>query len=356
MAEQPWLQTWLKQLSLEREILGNTLVEWALAIGAFLLANVVLRLLKRFIDRRAGTLAEPQSLAGIVGVRRMLAVTQGWALTVLAFYQASLLLEVPPRLHHMLEAATAIVVLFQIGLWLNVLLAFSIELHAERQMQYDAARVTTLSAIGFLGRWILWTLIGLLALDNLGVNVTTLLASLGVGGIAVALAAQSILKDLLASLSIVLDQPFVLGDFIAVADVSGTVEFIGLRTTHIRSLSGEQIVLANSDLMQSRIRNFKRMQERRAVFNFFLEYRTPPEKLERVPQLVREIIEQCESVRFDRAHFKAFGAGGLEFEAVFYLLRPDYGLLMDTQQRINLALCRRLAAEQISMAMPAAPA
>ena len=192
----------------------------------------------------------------------------------------------------------------------------------------------------------------LLILENVGVDVTALIAGLGVGGIAVALAAQNILGDLFSSMSIVLDKPFVLGDFIIVGDMMGTVEKIGLKTTRVRSLSGEQLIFSNSDLLGSRIRNFKRMQERRIVFSIGVAYDTPAEKLTAIPGMLRAAVEAQEPVRFDRAHFAKFGDSALIYEVVYFVLKPDYNLSMDIQQAINLRLFREFADRQIEFAFP----
>jgi len=178
----------------------------------------------------------------------------------------------------------------------------------------------------------------LLTLDNLGVDITALVAGLGIGGIAVALALQNVLGDLLASLSITLDQPFVIGDFLIVGDHMGSVEYVGIKTTRLRSLTGEQIVMSNADLLSSRVRNYGRMYERRIVFALGVAYETPREKLERIPPLLREIIEAQEGVRFDRAHFAKYGDFSLDFEIVYYVQSPEYGLYMDAQQAINFRI------------------
>ncbi|HEV7226556.1 MAG TPA: mechanosensitive ion channel family protein, partial [Pirellulales bacterium] len=181
---------------------------------------------------------------------------------------------------------------------------------------------------------------------------SALVAGLGVGGIAIALAAQNVLGDLFASLSIVLDRPFILGDFIAVGDFSGAVEHIGLKTTRLRSLSGEQLVFSNADLLQSRIRNYKRMYERRIQFTFGVAYGTSRDQLTAIPGMIREAIAAHEKTRFDRAHFKSFGDSALIFEAVYYVLSPDYNLYMDIQQAINLTLLQGFAAAGIDFAFP----
>jgi len=209
-----------------------------------------------------------------------------------------------------------------------------------------------LGLLNFAVRAVLWTGVLLLALDNLGVHVTTLITGIGIGGVAIALAIQNILGDLFASLSIILDKPFMIGDFIIVDDFLGTVEHIGLKTTRLRSLSGEQLVFANSDLLKSRIRNYKRMAERRIVFSIGVVYQTAPEKLAGITGFIRDIIEGQPQARFDRAHFKGFGSSSLDFEIVYWVTSPDYNLYMDIQQAINLALFRRLQSEGIEFAYP----
>lgn len=241
----------------------------------------------------------------------------------------------------------------QAGFWGSALISRWVSEYQRLHMDTDAEAVTTMRAVGFLARLVLFTLLLLLVLDNIpGVEVTALIAGLGIGGIAVALAVQNILADLFASFSISLDKPFAIGDFIIVGEHMGTVENIGLKTTRLRSLSGEQLVISNDDLLRSRVRNYRRMSERRVVFGFGIVYRTAYRQLEKVPGIVREIIEETEQVRFDRAHFKAYGDSALEFEAVYYVLAPEYATYMDVQQSINLALFRRFEEEGIEFAFP----
>ena len=179
-----------------------------------------------------------------------------------------------------------------------------------------------------------------------------MVAGLGVGGIAVALATQNILGDLFASLSIVLDKPFVIGDFLIVGDFMGSVEYVGLKTTRLRSLSGEQLVFSNTDLLGSRIRNYGRMYERRVVFKLGVTYQTPREKLSRIPAIIREAIETQDNSRFDRSHFQAYGDFSLNFESVYYIGSPDYNLYMDVQQAVNLRIHERFEEESIEFAYP----
>ncbi len=209
-----------------------------------------------------------------------------------------------------------------------------------------------MDVLGFVLRLGVWTIVLLLLLGNLGVQITPLLAGLGVGGIAVALAAQNVLGDLFASLSIVLDKPFAVGDFLIIGDFLGTVEQVGIKTTRLRSLSGEQLVFSNNDLLNSRIRNYGRMYERRVLFSIGVTYQTPSEKLRRIPRIVREAVEAQDRVRFDRSHFKEYGDFALVFETVYYVLAADYNIYMDIQQAINLRIYEQFEAEGIEFAYP----
>lgn len=206
--------------------------------------------------------------------------------------------------------------------------------------------------MAFMAKLALWALILLLLLDNFGLHVTALITTLGVGGIAVALAAQSVLGDLLAAISIFLDKPFVAGDFIIFDDFLGSIRSVGLRSTRLDSLSGEQIVISNSDLLKARIRNYKQMRERRVVFRLGVRYGTPADAIARIPQTIRAAIEAQPTTRFDRAHFQGFGESSLDFETVYYVLSPDYNVYMDLQQAINLAILRSFEAEKIAFAHP----
>ncbi len=252
----------------------------------------------------------------------------------------------------MIQSATVIALLAQAALWGDALVRSYLMRQAKRRTETDAGVATTLLALAFLARTAVWSVVILLILANLGIDVTAMVAGLGIGGIAIALAAQNILGDLFASASIMLDKPFLLGDFIVVGADMGTVEHIGLKTTRVRSLSGEQLIFANSELLKCRIRNFKRMNERRIVFGIGITYETPAEQVAVIPAMFREAVESQSATRFDRAHFKRFGDSALEFEVVYYVLAADYNIFMDIQQAINLAILRRFAAERIAFAYP----
>jgi small-conductance mechanosensitive channel len=227
---------------------------------------------------------------------------------------------------------------WQAGLWASTAAVAWLDHRRRATLEEDKAVAGSIGIIRFVARVLIWGMVLLLTLENLGVDITALVAGLGIGGVAVALALQNVLGDLLASLSITLDQPFVLGDFLIVGEHMGSVENIGIKSTRLRSLTGEQIVMSNADLLSSRVRNYGRMYERRIVFSLGVTYETSREKLRRIPALLREIIEAQEGVRFDRAHFAKYGDFSLDFEIVYHVLSPDYGRYMDVQQAINFRI------------------
>lgn len=332
--------------------LENSLQQWLVALAVALLVFFLLRLLIHVGISRLARLAKQTATIWDDAVTEALSQTRSLFVFIIALFAGSLLLVFPERVHSMINSVASVALIIQGGLWVNNVVLFWLNQESQRRRKIDPATVTTISAIGFIGRMTLWVLVTLLLLDNLGVDVTALVAGLGVGGIAVALAVQNILGDLFASLSIVLDKPFAVGDFLIIDSHMGAVENVGLKTTRIRSLSGEQLVFSNADLLKSRIRNYGRMFERRVVFKIGVTYQTPRDKLKMIPVIIREAIEAQEKVRFDRAHFQAYGASSLDFEIVYYVLAPDYNLYMDIQQAINLHIHERFEQEGIEFAYP----
>lgn len=201
-------------------------------------------------------------------------------------------------------------------------------------------------------RVVVWLIGTIFLLDNLGFDISTIVASLGIGGVAIALASQGILKDLFSYFSILLDRPFDLGDFIIIGDYAGTVQYVGIKTTRLKSIGGEEIIISNTDLTGSRIRNFKRMRQRRIVLKFGVVYDTTTEQLAKIPSLIEEIITSTENVTFDRAHFCGYGDYSLDFEVVYFINSNDYAQYMDAQQRINLTIKSEFAKYAIEFAYP----
>lgn len=221
-----------------------------------------------------------------------------------------------------------------------------------RNVGKDTALERSLSGIQRVIRALVWGTALIFLLDNLGFKISTVIAGLGIGGVAVALAAQAVLKDLFSYISIILDRPFEVGDFVIVDDMMGTVEYIGIKTTRIRSLSGEQIIFSNSDLTDSRLRNYKRMERRRVVFKLGVTYDTPLEKLKEIPCIIKDVITNAEGTLFDRAHFLSYGDFNLVYEIVYYVLDNDYNKYMDIQQRINFVIKDEFEKREIDFAFP----
>jgi small-conductance mechanosensitive channel len=333
-------------------ILGRRVGRWGLALGAGVLTWSALWLIRWLLTVRLGALAQRTANRWDDLVVLLVRRTKALTLAAVALWPVLALLAVPAQVR---EGARILMVIaggVQLVIWGNLLIAHLLDARVSRLREEDPAAATTLTGVTILARGLLWLVLLLLALDNLGVNISALVAGLGIGGVAIALATQNILGDLFASLSIVLDKPFVVGDFIVIGELMGTVEHVGLKTTRLRSLSGEQLVFANADLLGSRIRNFKRMSERRVVFTVGVTYQTPSAKLAGIPAVLRDIVTAERGVRFDRAHFRSCDDWALTFEIVYYVLDPDYGHYMDTQQRINLAIFRRFELEGIEFAYP----
>lgn len=325
---------------------------WAFVLGTTLAIFLFLRLIQAIASHRLAAIAKRTATIWddifVAGFQ----ATRFFFLVALSLYLAVTFLLATAQAQTIVATILTIALLAQTGLWLSAAMKAWIDSHRQRQLAKDAASATTVGAIGFVVRLLMWACILMLILDNLGIQVTALVAGLGVGGIAVALAVQNILSDVFASLSIVLDKPFVLGDFVIVGDFLGTVEYVGLKTTRVRSLSGEQIIFANNDLLQSRVRNYGRMFERRVVFNIGVTYQTPREKLQTIPGTIRKVVESQEKTRFDRSHFKAYGDFALVFETVFYVLAPDYNVYMDIQQAINFGIHEVFEQQGIQFAYP----
>jgi small-conductance mechanosensitive channel len=337
---------------LEAQLYQNSLQAWAVAaavaVGAWLLLSLVVGAVRGRLRRLATrTRTEWDDL-----VVHALGRTRSLVLMIVALWAGTSPLLLPPTAEKVIARFAIVLILVQVGIWFSAGLTYWLERYTRRELETDRGAATTVSALGFVGKLALWSVLLLVALDNLGVDITALVAGLGVGGIAVALATQNILGDLFASLSIVLDKPFVLGDFIVVDDQLGSVEHIGLKTTRVRSLWGEELVFSNSDLLSSRLRNYGRMQQRRVAFKLGVTYQTTRQQLERIPAIVREAIEAQPDTRFDRSHFVSYGDFALIFESVYYVLSADYNVYMDRNQGIYLRIHEAFEREGIEFAYP----
>jgi small-conductance mechanosensitive channel len=310
----------------------------------------LLRSLIGFISARLGRFSNDHSSRFYNIAVEMLRTTSRLLLFIFSLLLALKFVDLPAAWHSRISHGWFIALMVQFALWLDCAVRLWL-----RNMLREPSHVrnpVTMVILGIMLRVFIWAIMLLAILSNMGVNITALVASLGVGGIAVALAIQTVLSDVFASLAIGLDKPFEIGDFIVFNDVAGSIEHIGLKTTRIRSLSGEQIVCANAVLLQQTIHNYKRMQERRIQFRFGISYNTPAEKARQIGGIVKEIIQGVEQTRFDRAHFLSFDVSQLTYEVIYIVTDADYNKYMDIQQEINLQLMERLAELEVHFAFP----
>ncbi|MBT8396675.1 MAG: mechanosensitive ion channel family protein [Gemmatimonadetes bacterium] len=337
---------------MDRLFLDTPLSQWLTALGVCFLIVLVLRLVASYVIRRLGDLTKQTRPELDDFLVELLRKTKGLFILLFGVWVGAFFLSLSPVNSEWLRRALGVGLLVQGGLWATAVVNYFLARSRRQQAEEDPSLATALGALGFVAKAVVWAIFVLLILQNLGVEITAILAGVSVGGIAIALAVQNILGDLFSSLSIVLDKPFVIGDFIVVGEFSGTVEHVGLKSTHIRSVSGEQLVFSNSDLLSSRIRNYKRMEERRAVFTLGVTYDTPAEDLEALPGIIRAVVEKHELARFDRSHFRSFGDFALMIETVYFMKVPDYGTYMDVQQAINLEIHGVFSERGIEFAFP----
>src|ERR1700694_3528814 len=333
--------------AVQRLLLGNSLTDW---LGAGIGAVAVwtgLGILRRLMASRykkysgAGRPTPIRLIAFLVGN-----TTQLLFLAV-ALYAAQESLTLPDKLRYVVNHIALILVLVQVGLWAGLALRFYLEME-ELERGADRLFAGSLNIINFIAHMLIWSLLIFVALENLGVNIATLLAGLGVGGVAVALALQNVLGDLFASLSIALDKPFVVGDTLVIDTFTGKVEHIGIKTTRLRSETGEQIILSNADILKSRVRNFGRAQEQRALATSRVAYETPSDKLQSIPPLLESIVREHANARFERCHLKTLGDSALHFELSYFVQQPNLNPLLDLQQAVNFRIIdefRRLGVE-----------
>ena len=334
---------------------GNTTLAWLTALGIAAGVTLALYLVKVVVVHRLGLLAErTETKLDDVAVAALRS-TKPIVMVVMGLYAGSKVLILPASLQLGLARTAITVGLIQAALWGNTALRTGLA-HYYDNRAADPARATSAAAVGFIARLMLWIVIVLMMLDNLGVNITALVASLGIGGIAVALAVQNVLGDLFASLSIVLDKPFVVGDFIIVDKFLGTVEHVGLKTTRLRSLGGEQIVFANGDLLKSRLQNMTRMTRRRVALTVSVAHATPTDTLRAIPALLSELVNgqsQAQSpVTLERAHFTGPSGTAMNFEVIYWVETADYIRFMDVQQEIALQVLDRFKAMDVALAVP----
>ena len=338
---------------MDSQFLGNTVQDYLVSAAVFLGVLVGLPIGKAIILRHLKALSQLTANDFDDLLHDLLRRLVGpFVYLFIGLYAGTLLLTLPESLGRLLQGLFVIILTIKVAQVLQGITAYGIRKWTEQTAKEDPTSGAMLKNMTWLVRLMIWAATLLFIFDNLGVNITAFVASLGIGGVAVALAAQSVLGDAFSSFAIFMDKPFQVGDFIIVGDLLGTVEHVGFKTTRIRSLGGEQLIFSNSDLTSSRIKNYKRMRERRVVFSVGVIYQTPVEKVKAIPPTIKRVIEEHQNARFDRAHFKSFGDFALIYEVVFYVLRPDYNTYMDLQQSINFRLIEEFQKAGVEFAYP----
>lgn len=333
----------------EKALYGNDVSAWVQAAVVFAVWFFVLPFAKLLVTRRLHALRPGQARGPLELLLALLNRTTRTFLIAVATWLALKSLVLPDRVDRVIDFCILLAFWLQAALWGTAAVRHAID---RREQSVGAERTPTLGILRFVGMLLVWVIAVLMLLANLGVDITALVAGLGVGGVAVALALQNVLGDLFASLAIALDKPFTIGDTLQLDDLSGRVERIGIKSTRLRSASGEQIVVSNAQLLATRLRNFGRAEERRALYLIGVPYETTPAKLRAIPELVESLVRALPAARFERCYFKGFGTSALEFEIVFFSLSQDAGALATLQQQFNFALVDAFAAADIRFAYP----
>ena len=345
------MENWLSSRHFQSILFNQTLwINSGIVIVATLVIYWLLRSLIRFTSNRIAHYSEARHVRFTGILVEILRSTSQLLLLIFSFLIALRFIDLPDAWRATISHSWFLALIVQITLWIDG--GIRLWLKSLLRDPLHVRNPVTTVILGILLRVLVWVMMLLAILSNMGIDITALVASLGVGGIAIALAIQTVLSDVFASLAIGFDKPFEHGDFIVFGDIAGTIEHIGLKTTRLRSLSGEQIVCSNTILLQQTIHNYKRMQQRRIVFKFGISYATASEQVREISELVKTIIQGIEMTRFDRAHFLAFDDSKLTFEVVYFVLNADYNKYMDIQQEINLQLMAALEERNVRFAFP----
>jgi small-conductance mechanosensitive channel len=330
---------------------GNTLRNWGEAFVTFGLWFTVLPLARAFIARRVAKRTADRPVAFLSLLRALVnATTRGFMFAV-AIYLALRWLEMPQRASKAVDTVILVMIWWQVGHWMSALVRHVIEVRRGREYE-GREGAASLNILRFVAVMIVWVIAALMLLTNLGIKVGPLIAGLGIGGVAIALAVQNVLGDLFASLSIALDKPFRVGDALVIGDDKGTVEAIGIKSTRLRSITGEQIVISNGDLLKSRLRNYSMLTHRRAELTLRIAVETPRQQVREVPKIIEAAIRAERDARFERAHFARYGNDALIFEATYLVEDADAMKFMDAQQAINFRLLDELGRRGILFAYP----
>lgn len=339
-------------------IFGNTVFDYLVSLVIFILTWIIIFIVKKFILNWLNTITKKTKTKlddKIIEYVQSISVA---FYIVLSIYVSLSFLKLPDIVHQASFFALSITIIYYIVRFVHKIIEyFFLKIEDEQKKKFQEADFSQLHLIRDIIKAVVWFIAILLLLSNLGFDITALVAGLGIGGIAVAFALQNVLADIFASFSIYFDKPFKKGDYIVVGNESGTIKKIGLKTTRIESISGEEVVISNRLLVDSIIHNYKKMDYRRVKFNFGVTYDTDIKQLEKIPEYVKEIIEGIEKdgkkmAELNRVHFFRFGDSALEYEVMYTVHSNDYNVYMDVQQEINLKLIKKFKKEGIEFAYP----
>jgi small-conductance mechanosensitive channel len=333
-------------------LLGIPPTDWLISAIVFIVVWAALWIVRDLIASRYRKSANNRNPTLFRLIAYLIGNTKQFLFFAVALDAAQESLTLPDKIQRIVSLTVMILVLLQVGLWAGRSVRFYLEM---KEVERGADRVFagSLDIINFVAQMLIWSLLILVALDNLGVNITALLAGLGVGGVAVALALQNVLGDLFASLSIALDKPFVIGDNLTIDTFVGKVEHIGIKTTRLRSESGEQIILSNADILKSRVRNFGRLAQQRILTTIRLSYETPAENLKEMPKLLEAIVREYSQARFERCHLRSLGESSFQFELSYFVQQPAVNPMLDLQQAVNFRIIDEMRRLGVEFAYPA---
>jgi len=337
---------------LDKEFLSNSVQEYLVAFGVFILFFIIFKVFEKGILKRIKKWATKTKTDIDDEIVKIVEKMPHFFYLYISFYIALRSLTVNPTGDKVATAFLIVLLVYWATKVASSLIEYGFHKAAAKRGDGAKEKTSTYFALSLVAKIILWSTGLLLVLSNLGINISALVASLGIGGIAIALAIQNILGDIFSSFSIYFDKPFEVGDFIIVGDHMGTVKKIGLKTTRIVALQGEEVIISNAELTSTRIRNFKKMKKRRIAFGFGVIYGTTAKQLKKIPKITKDIFSKIKLADLDRVHFKEFADSSLNFEVVYYLNSAEYNKYMDVQQKINLAIKEEFEKEAIEMAFP----
>lgn len=338
---------------LNLNFLGNTAGDYLIALGIFIVVFIVLKIFKNVGIKKLKKLADHTRVEFDDLIIKFIQSIAWPFYFILALYIACQFIQLPNILDRVLYYALILIVTWYVIKSVQEVINFGVQrVISKRQKEDEKFEPGSLNILAKVLKGVVWLIAIIIILQNLGYNISALVAGLGIGGIAIAFALQNVLTDMFASFSIYFDKPFQVGDYIVIGDNRGTVKKIGIKSTRIQSTQGEELIISNKELTESRVSNYKKMDKRRITFKFGIEYNTSIDKVKKIPEIIKNVLKRFELVEIDRVHFKELGDFSLNFEAIFFVKTTDYAKYLDTQQEINLALMEEFEKQEIVFAYP----